>query len=219
MIKRGLKRPKEPEASRQSFLDSAYGLFCEKGYAEVSVDEVIQRAGRSKGGFYHHFKSKSDLFQEMFEDLFKRYTEPMERDLRGGIDLRDAMGNHLARFSGVLRDTRQLRAMYELYVLAMRDREVRKVARKLNAAGTALVRRFLEHSTRQGRIKPLGKRLDGTAELLFHASRGVVMMELALNDGRDIAGKVNRFMEHELEGFGRAPGAAPKRKLKVKAKD
>jgi TetR/AcrR family transcriptional repressor of nem operon len=47
--------------SRQKLLDAAIALVREKGYAATSVDQVCERAGVTKGAFFHHFKSKDAL--------------------------------------------------------------------------------------------------------------------------------------------------------------
>jgi TetR/AcrR family transcriptional repressor of nem operon len=53
-------RPARTE-SRQKLLQAAISLVREKGYAATSVDQVCERAGLTKGAFFHHFKSKDAL--------------------------------------------------------------------------------------------------------------------------------------------------------------
>ncbi len=48
-------------------LDTARELFFAKGYDDTSVNDIITRAGSSKGAFYHHFKSKEDLLDTISE--------------------------------------------------------------------------------------------------------------------------------------------------------
>ncbi|WP_199620177.1 FAD-dependent oxidoreductase [Paenibacillus alkalitolerans] len=50
---------------RQLVIDTAIRLFAEKGYEQVSVDEIIAISGISKGTFYHYFSSKEDLLHEL----------------------------------------------------------------------------------------------------------------------------------------------------------
>jgi TetR/AcrR family transcriptional repressor of nem operon len=70
---------------RNKLLDAALAVIREKGYAATSVDDLCQRAGLTKGAFFHHFRSKDDLaiaaarhFGEMAAGLFA--TAPF-RDL------------------------------------------------------------------------------------------------------------------------------------------
>jgi len=39
--------------------------FAEKGFDSASLNQIIKRAGISKGSFYHHFSSKEDLFAKV----------------------------------------------------------------------------------------------------------------------------------------------------------
>jgi TetR/AcrR family transcriptional regulator, transcriptional repressor for nem operon len=50
--------------TRQKILESARRLFNKKGYAEVSIDEVMENAGLTHGGFYRHFHDKAELYAE-----------------------------------------------------------------------------------------------------------------------------------------------------------
>lgn len=47
--------------NRVRILDEAGRLFREKGFAAVTVAEVMKAAGLTHGGFYGHFRSKDDL--------------------------------------------------------------------------------------------------------------------------------------------------------------
>ncbi|WP_149866531.1 TetR/AcrR family transcriptional regulator [Tropicimonas marinistellae] len=51
----------KPEARRNQLLDCAQALFFSKGFEDTTMADILQMAGVSKGGFYHHFKSKDEL--------------------------------------------------------------------------------------------------------------------------------------------------------------
>jgi TetR/AcrR family transcriptional regulator, transcriptional repressor for nem operon len=52
------------QEARQKILESARRLFNKKGFAEVSIDEVMENAGLTHGGFYRHFRDKAELYAE-----------------------------------------------------------------------------------------------------------------------------------------------------------
>jgi len=57
--------PKEhKQRSRGRILDSAYRLFSRRGFDAVAIDDVMADAGMTRGAFYAHFSSKSELYQE-----------------------------------------------------------------------------------------------------------------------------------------------------------
>lgn len=45
-----------------NILDAARGLFIEKQYADVSLREITELAGVTKGALYHHFQTKEELY-------------------------------------------------------------------------------------------------------------------------------------------------------------
>src|SRR5262245_21623403 len=47
--------------TRQRILEVAAHAFAERGYAGISLNDVIRRTGLTKGGFYFHFDSKAEL--------------------------------------------------------------------------------------------------------------------------------------------------------------
>lgn len=73
---------KKGDATRERILSVAEALVYDRGYAGTSLDEIIERVGVTKGGFFYHFKSKSELAQAVVERyaqedyaLFARFSE------------------------------------------------------------------------------------------------------------------------------------------------
>ncbi len=55
------------EATRERIVQAARELVVERGYAGVSTAEVLDRAGVSRGGLYHHFDGKDQLMAAVLE--------------------------------------------------------------------------------------------------------------------------------------------------------
>jgi AcrR family transcriptional regulator len=51
----------------EELVEAAAELFDRKGFANTSVQDVAESAGVTKGGFYHHFRSKDDLLFEIHD--------------------------------------------------------------------------------------------------------------------------------------------------------
>ena len=56
-------------ATRRALLDAARVLFAGKGYAEVSIEEVVREAGVTRGALYHHFEDKRLLLRAVVEEI------------------------------------------------------------------------------------------------------------------------------------------------------
>lgn len=57
------------EATTRLLIDIARQLFAAEGYAQVSTEEIVQRAGVTRGALYHHFGSKEGLFLAVLDDV------------------------------------------------------------------------------------------------------------------------------------------------------
>ena len=54
---------------REAILDAAQALFMERGWDVATISDVLEAAGISKGGFYHHFTAKEDLLTGLVERM------------------------------------------------------------------------------------------------------------------------------------------------------
>lgn len=55
------------ENTREKILDAAQALILNNGFAGTSIDMVLQKTSLTKGAFFHHFKSKTDLAHALIE--------------------------------------------------------------------------------------------------------------------------------------------------------
>lgn len=55
-------RPEHRAETRARIVECARILFNRHGYDNVTIDMVMQAADLTRGGFYHHFRSKQSLF-------------------------------------------------------------------------------------------------------------------------------------------------------------
>jgi len=67
-----MPRNKHPEETVQKILDVSLKLFSEKGYEQVTVLDIVNNlGGLTRGAFYHHFKSKEEVFAALSEKMFQ----------------------------------------------------------------------------------------------------------------------------------------------------
>lgn len=60
-----------PAQTRQMLLESSLELFGAQGFHATSVQEIVERAGLTKGAFYHHFASKEDVLLLIHDEFLQ----------------------------------------------------------------------------------------------------------------------------------------------------
>jgi len=54
----------QKHTSREKIISSAAKLFTKQGFDNVAINDVMKHAGLTRGAFYNHFNSKSELYAE-----------------------------------------------------------------------------------------------------------------------------------------------------------
>lgn len=89
------RKAEQSEATQTALLAAARGLFAERGYAETPTEEIVERAGVTRGALYHHFRDKEDLFRAVFEqleqELLERAASAFQPDTEVWENLQNAM--------------------------------------------------------------------------------------------------------------------------------
>ena len=111
----------QAQANRERIVETASTLFRERGYDGVGVADLMGAAGFTHGGFYKHFKSKTDLMAQAAhcgvaqsaaatagisrKDFVKYYLSRKHRDNPGEGCTMAALGTDAARQSVQVKET------------------------------------------------------------------------------------------------------------------
>ncbi len=72
-------------ATRAKLVRAARVLFARKGFAGAGTEEIVRRAGVTRGALYHQYPAKEDLFLAVYEQVERELTERVVAGL-GEID-------------------------------------------------------------------------------------------------------------------------------------
>lgn len=89
---------------RTDILNAAMRLFANRGYDNVSSDDITKAAGCSHGLFYHYYKNKEDVLKDLFEqskagckDTIKSIIESNSRAIDALIALEKSLTSAIMR--------------------------------------------------------------------------------------------------------------------------
>lgn len=152
------KRLRAPER-RASILREAAGLFADKGFHGVSVDDIASAVGVSPAALYRYFRSKEALYEAVLDELACTREDYIETVLAGESD-----------FAAVLR------GLIRTFVRGMAEQpDLLKMELQSLLEGRAAANSFFEHRwktftdyiefslnelQREGRVQPLDARLS-----------------------------------------------------------
>lgn len=111
------------ERTRESILAASYELFAKDGFDKVTMKDICETTGMSRGGLYSHFGST----RELFEAILKKINQKDEMDFQKEIDQGMSATEILNRALALMRDEMEHSedslslAMYEYAVTCSND--------------------------------------------------------------------------------------------------
>ena len=75
--------PAKGESTKKKIIDTAADLFSKKGFKDVSMTDICDATGLSRGGLYRHFSSTSEIFIQLIstENTFDERIKVHEKAL------------------------------------------------------------------------------------------------------------------------------------------
>ena len=73
----GLTNAEQSDKTRRALLDTARTIFTAQGYAATTTEEVVRRAGVTRGALYYHFRDKAALFEAVFDEVRGEHIEAL----------------------------------------------------------------------------------------------------------------------------------------------
>lgn len=135
--------------TRNALYDALVALILERGYAAISVEDILRRADVGRSTFYAHFASKDDLLGRSIDrlgEILRRAAEA--QDGAGGWSL--ALFTHVAEYrdiylalSGVAAGDVLRQALRRVLADFVRDRIQREAGVPAEIAALHLVGTFL----------------------------------------------------------------------------
>lgn len=193
---------RNPDETRARILASAQEAFGELGYDRASVSEICQRAGVTKGGFYHHFDSKQALFLELLE----AWLEDMDQRLRTFEQSSALVPDQLIAMTAVLGHVlatanEQLPIYLEYLTQALRDPAMRETTIRPYARFYDRIVELIRRGIDQGSLQPVPP--EATASTIMAMVMGLLLEALLAPNTIDMSAAAAQSMRVLLAGITR----------------
>ena len=188
-------RPDVSEERKDQILDAAEEIFAQQGVHESRMDDIVNKSGLSKGSLYRYFKSKDELLIAIFERMFKREFDELEKLSAAEITAKDRL---LIITERTIIDVRKmLRLMplaYEFMSLAFRRKFVQDAFRHYINKYVDIIKPVIQFGLDMGEIHQvdpldfalaMGAIFEGTI-LLWVYDKDLVDVERHIRSGMNI---------------------------------
>ena len=72
------------ERTRESIIKESYTLFAGKGFKQVTMKDVCEITGMSRGGLYSHFSGTDKLFEAVLEKITENSATDFQTEIKEG---------------------------------------------------------------------------------------------------------------------------------------
>lgn len=183
--------------TRKLIYDVAVKLMDEQGFALTTIEEISKKAGVSVGTFYHYFKSKEDIFYDLFKKADEYFESIVAPDLGKLADSGTSVSEQIVRFFchyATYNNDRGLENINQLYntkneLFSRKGRYMQELLKELIARGQAAGELSLE------------PRAEEATDLLFIASRGMVFDWCIHNGEYDLNSRMEAFIRRLVSTF------------------
>ncbi len=166
-----------------NILDAAQTLFIEKQYANVSLREIAEAAGVTKGALYHHFATKEELYLATIYRCLNEVKETTEasRENSRGESCRDRIYISLSNFLRLDPETLAIMRSIRRNINVFEEPVRTELIRKYQSALPEQIESIFSEGMANGEI------ISSDARLL--SWQHVAMVEVSLHDyGRHLLG-------------------------------
>jgi len=138
---------------RLALLKAAFREVAEKGFSEVTLEDIADRAGVSKGVILYYFSSKEDFFLQLFGWLIDSIHARMRDAVAAATDPVDKVKALVALiFPSPSKNRAFFRAYIDLCGLASRKESFRAIGERFYSGCRDIDRGIVDEGMRQGRF-------------------------------------------------------------------
>lgn len=88
--------------TKNKIIDAASQLFAEKGYQAITMKDICEKSGLSRGGVYRYFSSTKEVFLAMLDSDMNDDTEKVEQAIQNKVCALVILDHYLDHEKGII---------------------------------------------------------------------------------------------------------------------
>jgi len=195
-----MQRREAKENRKEDIFNAAVTCFNKHGYYKTSMDMIAESANMTKRGLYYHFKSKDELFIELFHYMNRKYYAQIPPYASKVADPEERMLMFLKIANKVLKEnTDFLKFSHEFMSIGIRKPAIREVMTSYYGEQVEKVKRIVDNGIESGQFTPVDSEKMARAIVLI--TIGAFNTYFTLNAAFNLAEQHNFNILHLLKGL------------------
>lgn len=183
--------------TRRLILKKSYPLFAEKGFKEVTMKDICECTGLSRGGLYRHYDSTSQIFAEILEELLKRQEDEFSEKIKKKESAFCILNDVLERYRLEMLDSGNSLsvAIYEFYSLPQSE-HIPNALLEQYLLSKEMWSRLIQYGIEQQEFKQVD--IPAVFDLIVFSYQGVRMYSRLMPLDKDIPDRIVRQIKELL---------------------
>ncbi len=192
--------PTRSEATVARIIAVARRLFVARNYADVTTDMIAREAEVTKGGLYHHFASKEQLYISMMLTDLERTRRIFESAVEAPGSCRERLAQLTRDFLELPEEEREVTRLVRRDINIFTGEERDRLVRAYQLALPEQIEAIIEDGIDDGELAP------GNARILSWSF--IALVEVVIGEYADrVFGSIEARLDHVLDLFFEGAGA------------
>ena len=183
------------EKTRYAILDESYALFAKKGFKQVTMKDVCEVTGMSRGGLYSHFSGTDKLFAALLE----RIMENSIMDFQTEIEKRSSATEILDRTLSLMEEEmRHPEDSLSVAIYEYAETVDPGVMERLNRNAEKKWKKLVAYGINRGEFQDVN--VDEIVNVILYSYQGVRMWSRIIPVKQKTIRSITDHIKKQLEG-------------------
>ena len=166
---------KKGDGTRKLIRERAAGLFAQRGFKNVTMNDICQVTGLSRGGLYRHYDSTKQIFSEIVDELMQAQDNELSEKMKAEFPATQILDEILERYRQEMVDGEASLsvAIYEYYSGSSATDDRENLLSKQYEYSVEMWSAFISYGIKRGEFKETDAR--ELIDILLFAYQGVRM--------------------------------------------